>query len=267
MKHPGGPTVPLSEPEKEQRMVNAAIQEISNPENLKKVNLKAAYDFLQLNDLDLDENGFIIRQNGEYAAPYSFDVSVFRETESPVDNVFVEYFTPEKYYKEDEEMAEIERLHLSDLHSVFKDEDGTVHPVRDNVMSIEEFQKNTGMGFSVIMGWSDALTTVYEDSIEADVVIDSLGSDESNTWTLKCVSPGCEFNAPIEEWDGEPNAPVCPTCGENWKEEVTWCNSCDEWHRGIHFGGESIYATPICPNCGASTDELDINSHNELFEK
>lgn len=259
MKQPGGPTIPPSEPEVEERIIDAALDEIQSGNRPMKIHLTYVREILQEWGLDVDEEGFIIHTDtSEYSVPYVFDRELLRETvREEGETIFEAFFVP--VTSERVHGKTHERLHLSDLHSVIRASDGKAHPVRSSYFEVEEMWQELGRGFSPVMAWSPV---IRENAIleEADVKWISVGLESDEPLELSCFSPECGFSGVVEEWDGEETLPECPDCGGEWEEDISVCMACQEWHRGTHWSGDSIHSEPACPDCGAGVERLEKQS-------
>lgn len=265
MEQPDTPTVGPSEPEEKRQLVNAAINKATDPNTLKQVNLQAAYEYLYSRDFSLDESGFIIHQeSGEHAVPYIFSKEQFDQIDSPAEDPFDAYFVPMDSTEGRIAENTKERLHLSDLHAILYDSEGDPHPVTDDVFKIEQFHKNVGMMFETVMGWSSALQTAhvkgYENKVEVHFNTFPSEATGGESWEINCFAPECGFSGHPNDWDGEQNNPECPKCGNKWDENITVCMNCQEWHMGVEWNGDSIYAEPVCPNCGAGVEHHKIQT-------
>lgn len=259
---PQGPSISPSEPEKEQVIIDTVVEQMKDSETAKIINLRVAKEFLGLFGFDLDSNGFIT-DGEDFVRPYSFDRDAFRESEHPVDNVFKEFFKP--LNEENFPGRARDKVHLKDLHAIGK-LGGNVKLIVDDTFMIERFHAMTGLALTTIMGWSDAAENsgmLKGDQLQ--FVFDSLGSENHEMWEINCISPGCDFSAHPDDWEGAENEPECPQCGEKWEQVLTMCNGCDEWFRGHNIVGETMYASPVCPHCGASTDKLDMQTVYDLY--
>lgn len=240
------PTVEPSEPEREARLIEHALEKVSNPDCLKQVNLRAAYEKLRLMELDLDDEGFIVdADTGEYKTPHMFSDTLFDEVDQPSDDPFNAYFAS----RDDDSLHTLptqSRLHLKDLHSFYTDENGTVHPISSDSFQLERFHRATGVMSNVIMGWSELLIQPND----VDIHFSTFGSEfDESDWEIHCFGADCDFSAPPEDWNGDENEPECPSCGGQWSDKITVCTACQESHRGMNMVGEGMYSEPACPHC------------------
>lgn len=265
MKQPEGPTVSPSEPELVKRLVENAVDEITSGERPVKVQLSYVREVLQSVGLDVDEEGFIIfSESGEYSTPYVFERELLQtHIREEDETIFEAFFVPVTH--EDVHGHPYERLHLSDLHSVIHADDGKPHPVRSNYFEVEEVWKELERGFTPVMAWSPVIRENARLE-EADIQWVSLAHESEDPLELSCFSPDCEFTGKVGEWDGSDEVPECPDCGGKWEEDVSVCTACQEWHRGAHWDGDSIYAEPSCPECGAGVEFLEKQRRYDEFD-
>lgn len=257
METPDQPSVPMSEPEAEQRMMDEFTREAENGEfDGIKIHLPFAKEYLAEKGLDVDDEGFIIRSDtGEYAVPYVFVDDLVKEfTKDQDESVFDAFFRPvthEKVYGWDNE-----RIHLSDLHGVITTDDGKSHPVRDGHFDIAEFHARLETAFRVVMGWSDIMK---EENLDEHGRWLGYAKESEEDLTLTCMNSDCNYSGTLDSWDGDEYVePVCPDCGGVWdSDDITVCTICESWYWGTHFEGDTMYAEPACPNCKADMEYLE----------
>lgn len=223
---PTGPRVEASEPEKEQRLAEYALDKLSDGDFQRLVELSYVKDFLQEFGLDVDDDGYIIRMDsGEYATPYTFCRELVRETvQDDGESIADAFFVPETSERVIGRSSG--RLHLRDLHTVVSTDDGVAHPVRDDFFNIIEMKRTLGVRYMAVTAW----TSVLDSSIYEDSTFVSLGLESDEPLVLRCFNPECEFAGEVEEWDTENRKPMCPNCGGDWTEEIAVCTACQEWH-------------------------------------
>jgi|AntDeeMinimDraft_4_1070355.scaffolds.fasta_scaffold02399_5 hypothetical protein len=255
---PDTPTVHPSEPEQERRLLDSAIEAMGDNSSRRFIGLHSIRDTLVHVGLDVDDNGFIIeKETGEYATPYAYSPDAFRQIESPVDNPLDAYYRPE----ENVTLCILSKgcVHLSDLHTV-NIVDGKPRPVRDDKMPLAEMHRETGMAFSVVTQWSDALDLIDAGDFPGpDVHLNHPGLADHSI-TLNCLR--CEFTGDPDEWDGKEDAPECPDCGGPWDTRgMEICTACQttHWWEDIDHGGR--YGGPNCPECGAGHETLESQTH------
>lgn len=266
MEGPDQPMVPRSEPETEQRVAEVMIEKIENKEfDGIKIGLPYAREYLQEHGLDIDEDGFIISsETGEYVTPYTFvDELVKEHVKGEDESIFDAFFRPvthERVYGWDNE-----RLHLSDLHSVIRTEDGESHPVRDDAFNISALYARLETGFNVVMGWSDL---IKNEGIDENGNWLHISKESEESTVLNCQNPNCGFSARISEWDdNEDDHICCPECHGPWDDKnITVCTICGHWYWGTNYSGESIYAEPTCANCGCDMSHLERISRYDDVE-
>lgn len=265
MESPTEPTIPMTRPETTNRIADFLKRQITNGESIAIISPSYIGDTLAAVGLDVDADGFIVRaETGDYAVPKGFSPSVFRETDTVSDNPLVDYFvttdgTDEPFIRERS------RLHITDLHSVTTGKDTVAYPIPDDMMMLDELHQKVGIAFSAVTSWSDGVEAVtrFVDE-DARVRIDIPAENEIH---LSCFSPRCSYESPASEWAGTTDDPRCPECGESWTSDVTVCLDCQNWHRGTHYEGDAYYTTPSCPDCGADTDRLDIQTRYTDFSE
>lgn len=278
MNGPSGPSVPMSEPERELRIVEKVMEAFQNGEfDGMIIQLPSARDYLGTYNLDVDDEGFIIEsETGEYATPYVFVDELVREyTKDEDESIFNAFFRPvtdEKVYGWN---WDIPRMHLSDLHAIIPPDElsGEVGgPVRDGTLDMAKLYARLETGFGVVTGWSDL---IKKEGIHEDSRCIRVGKRSEKTLNLNCLSAECSYSAPLSEWDGdEYSSPVCPECGGEWDSQgITVCTVCESWYWGTYFAGESIYAEPVCANCGVDMEYLEqvhrmdeVKDYSELVE-
>lgn len=272
MERPNEPSVPPSEPEAERRIVEGVLNSAKNGKfDGILIHLPFVREYLQEMGLDVDSDGFIIdAETGEYSVPYTFvDELVQEYVKDEDESVFDAFFRPvthDRVYGWDNK-----RLHLSDLHTVIKTEDGA-HPVRDDSFDIAEFHATLETGFSVMMGWSDI---VKKENITENGQWLAFAKESDSELELNCLNPNCNYSGSPTSWDGDEHIePECPDCGGKWDSDgITVCTICEHWYWGTHFAGESVYAEPACANCGEDMEYLErvhrydnVTSFEELVE-
>lgn len=255
MQRPTGPSIEPSDPEKEQQEYEAIKRLIKSNSVPKIISLPQARDSLLNSDLDIDENGFIIDESGEFVEPYAFSKEKFEEIPSPVDDPINEYFIPE--YEIDLIGAK-NKVHLSDMHSVYRFDDG-MHPIRDNEINLIQFLEYTGFTFTVVTGWSNALHLV--ERAEAKPI--QIKVEPENPVDLTCFE--CGFTGEVTEWEGDVDKDKrCPNCGRLWKTYGTeQCENCGTDNRWEDITGDDeekvdMYWEPYCEKCGSGHEELTL---------
>lgn len=257
------PSVPVSEPEQEHRVIESLADLMTDDEARRVIGLECIRDTLIEAGLDVDDNGFIVRKDtGEYATPYAYDPDAFQEIPSPVDDPLDAYFSPE----EDVSLCILSkgRMHLTDLHTI-NYVDGEPRPVRDDKMMLQQMMGEIGFAFNTVTQWSDALDLVDQDMVPGPNIHLNHPALSEHTLTLTCIR--CEFTGEPSEWDGEEDAPECPECGGPWDtrglEICTACQTTHWWEDLDHSGG--MYGEPTCPDCDAGVQHLESQTHYDLF--
>lgn len=249
------PTIPMSEPEKERRLMDAALDAMTSTEARRIISLTNILDTLHGADLTVDDDGFIIRQEtGEYATPYMYSRDAFKEIESPVDDPLATYARPETEVTECILSQGI--IHLADLHTVTYI-DGTAYPVRDDKMALVQMHGEIGFMYTTVTQWSDSKDLIDNDAFPGPNVIVSHDGLADEIVTLTCH--GCAFTGTPDQWAGDEDDPECPDCGGDWRtrglEHCTECNTTHYWEDIDH--GTTQYCTPSCPDCNADHMKLE----------
>lgn len=263
MERPNSPSVEPSEPEKEKRMMDSAVDEIKTASRRRKVHLSFVRDTLLEVGLDVDDEGFIVdEETGDYAVPYQFSRDRVREYVKDEDeSVFDAFFVPTN---DDNVYRQKDRLHLSDMHATLILENGDAHPVPDDWFELSKFHAALETGFPSVTAWSDLVRDGKLDGSSGWISIE-ISSDAP--LELNCFGPECNYSGSVSEWEGEIDDPECPECEGNWDEHITVCMACQEWHWGTNFEGESRYAEPACPDCGAGVAHLEQQTRYDEFEE
>jgi hypothetical protein len=263
MENPTGPSVEPSEPEVKQQLVDACIDRLDTPGVPTIIGIGVVRDTLLEVGLDVNEDGFIIDvETGEMVEPYAYSPDKFREIESPVEDPLAEYFYPES---ETELLINPkEQIHLSELHSVYPI-DGAARPIRDDSMALTKCLVDTGVSFSSVCKWSNALQIVTENSKQ----VLTISIDGENLVNLNCLD--CGFRGLHTEWvrDDEDNL-RCPDCNCLWKTlGIEICTACQKKHRWEDITADSdettSYWEPSCPNCDAGLNFLHKQTRSSEF--
>lgn len=255
---PQTPSVPPSEPEAERQFAKKAVEK-ADEEGIKVISLEAASEYLYRYWLHIDENGFIKTEDDEYAVPYVFEENLMEESDEPADNIFNDYFKPLTECPEYTTPDYSEKIHLTDLVTIFTDEDGTPHPVKDDLFIAEKMYKRTGLVYNTVTAWSSVYKRfAFGEGLQEleSLRIATYGNDDAPTLKLTCLHPDCDKPKELSLWEGDVNDPECPDCGGRWLESRTECTECGEWHWGTNMSGGGMYAEPICPNCPAGMESL-----------
>lgn len=278
MKGPNKPTVQPSEPEIERMLAKSAINKVKN-DGFDGIQVYLPYleSYLQYHSLTLDNNGYIIHQsNGEHAVPYVFvDDLVCEKVKGDNESFFDAFFRPvthEKVHGWNEE-----RIHATDLHSVIKTDDGKSHPIRDGVFEIGDMHASLESRFKIVTGWSDIVKkhNIDENGQWLGVAKGFDESNKNNTLNINCMNPDCGYSGEISSWNGnEHTDPECPECDGKWDSDgISLCTICGSWYWGRNYQGETIYAEPVCANCGEDMEYIeritrydDINSFEQVIE-
>lgn len=271
MKQPNTPSISPSEPEIEKTLMKEAMEKISN-DNFAgiKINLPYLKQYLHEHNLDTDSNGFIIdKESGEYSTAYIFVEDLISEyVKDDEESIFDAFFRPvtdERVHSWSET-----RVHITDLHSVITTSDGCSHPIKDDSFDIAKLHAHLETGFKFVMGWSDL---IQKDNIDENgqwlaISKDPFGSNEQKEeMNLNCLNPECGYNDYISNWNGNQHTdPECPDCGGKWNSEgISVCTICENWYWGTNFEGESIYAEPVCANCGADMEYIErVSRYDEV---
>lgn len=255
---PPSPTVPPSEPEREKQFVKNTIKKAAE-ERLQVIELSAAAEYLYKYNLHLDEDGFLRNSENEYAVPYIFQEKLLDETDSPADDVFNDYFKPLTDCPEYTDPTYSEKIHLTDLVTIFVDEEETPHPVKDDVFAAEKLFKRTGLLYTTVTSWSSVYNRFgFGEGLQdlKTLQVRTYGLEKAPKLKLNCMNTDCGYRSEYSDWDGEDNDPVCPDCGGEWLETINECTNCGEWHWGVNMDGDGIYAEPVCPHCSAGMEAL-----------
>lgn len=279
MERPSTPSVEASEPEKEQAVVDAILEGLKDGEIPRVMDFPAVRAWLQSAGLDIDSDGFIITQDtGEYAEPYAFSKDAFNETDSPVDDPIASYTRPETEI--DWVIGAKERLHLSDLHSIYPNSDGEgAHPVRDDTMNLRDMIRKTGMTYLTVTAWSDGADLV--EAAENPPVLVQSSSDDTDTDELELNCFDCGYRGSHEAWERDEACSRgtlrCPECNCLWKNfSIDTCTACQTTHRweditpdddGDEDAAGAMYWEPSCPECGADSSYLHSESRYKSFSE
>lgn len=273
MKRPTEPSISPSEPEVENRLVNEAINKIKNGEfDGIEIYLPYAKKFLHEHNLDIDEDGFLIDlDTGDYSVPYVFvDELVNEYVKDDNESVFDAFFRPvtdDRVYGWNDK-----RVHLTDLHAVITTDNGRSHPICDHSFDIAEFHAKLETRHRVIMGWSDL---VKKEDLNKNGQWLGIAKESEENLNINCINPDCNYRGCISSWHGDINtSPECPDCNGKWDSDgISVCTICESWYWGTHYEGESIYAEPVCANCGADMEYIErvsrydnINGFESLVE-
>ena len=250
MQTPSSPSIEPSEPEKQQRVTEKSIQLLNDPHTLKIVTLKSIRTCLGGVGLDVDSDGFIVTaEEKAYVEPYAFDSATFNATDEPSDNPFKTYYNPERTVENI--IVPKERLHLTDLHAVYVC-DGNPRIVRDNRVNLREALTQTGVTFSTVTKWSNALDLVRD----ADEQTVEISMESERPLSLTCLD--CEYRGTVTSWN-QGDSICCPECNCPWDcLSVRTCTSCQTQHRWDERteADTGEYWTPSCPDCGAGPSSL-----------
>lgn len=287
---PPTPSVPLSEPEREQRYIDAISEKIQDDSVAKRFCIRVGYAHLWLDSygLSIDDDGFIINaDSGEFVVPYSYNSRLIPNGDvdiNTMDNISV-LFEPKCT-----EDGVVNRIHLSNMYSIIVTDDGDAHPIVSNIIDYDMFEQQTGQTFLNVAAWSStAQSKIFNsDDSPENVLSIVLGSDAAqfeersdiftegeNTvseFKLTCPNPNCEYTDSAGFWECTEHVPYCPECEYSWADTVTFCSSCNRHHSGTVWPSDvfdtegSVYDTPICPyeDCQAGDEKLEMLSRKEL---
>ena len=196
-----GPQIPKTEPEKEEELVQQLAS--SYDERIELVGINAIELFLSEIELTIDENGFIINADDEYATSAEFDMSLFKENTSVSNDPLSDYFS----------VGSNKRVHLSNLYSV-NVIDGTAYPIEDDWKNIKQFHDSTGITFPVITLWSKNIRQLPNN--QKSIVFRE--HPESKPLTITC--PYCNYASMTSDWNIEEKTMsesiYCPECKSCW---------------------------------------------------
>lgn len=258
---PPTPTVPPSEPEQERRLLEEALNTITEETTRRVMGLHNVRDLLLDGGLDVDEHGFIVdADSGEAVTPYTFSGDAFEEIPSPVDNPLEAYFRPETEVS----MCIVpkDRLHLKDLHAVTQI-DGESKPVRDDSITLSRLHAHTGIAFNTVTMWSNCLDLVETE--DPQLFMNHPGMAD-NKLTLNCIR--CEYTGITDEWVGEDDTAECPDCGGPWKTRgLEICTACQttHWWDDIDHVGSGMHSEPRCPDCEAGPRYLEGQTPYNMY--
>lgn len=262
MNGPTGPSVEPSEPEKEQQMMDSVMELMKDGATPRLIGINQVRDFLRGAELDIDDDGFIVdMETGDFVEPYSFSREAFKEIPSPVEDPLAAYCRPETECSWI--IGEKERLHLSDLHTVYMF-DGEAHPVRDDKMNLLRLGEATGLTYSMVCEWSDAIDLLED----ADIVVDFSALEGEYEVILNCFE--CEYEGAPDSWEEDDECERgtlrCPECSCLWEVfNIEVCTACQTSHRWEDVtpddeseeAGSAMYWEPSCPECGAGQNFLE----------
>jgi len=246
---PDCPSIEPSEPEKEMRLVETIINSIPNPNVPKIIRIDSAHDYLESGGLTVDENGFIIDdETKEYVEPYAFSEDKFMENTEVADNMFDEYFVP---LSKTSVVKNTEKIHLTDLYTIHTF-DGEVHPVKDDLFNLSKMIRNTGVTFSTVVGWSDALHFIEE----SDVPSIYWGKDSAVDMHLNCFGSHCNYTGSVTDWErDDKDEIICPNCGTLWDTRgIYYCSECDDKYQSENVRMSSYSGEVSCKECNNNLD-------------
>lgn len=271
---PARPTVPASQPELEQRVIEEVNAILTQEDARHVLYPEVIHEYLLEFNLDTDENGFIIRANtGEHVPPYKFDADKYSaDTHSTDDDESTERDNTElsEYFVAETEKEWVDddlSIHLSNLHG-FIISDGDGYPVSDYVMDLERFRGLTGSFFTITTAWSSMHSFGRgNDDLLTNIHVKKTKNNGEHEKPLHCFN--CGFNGCVNEWDSASEV----DCGEvkaetelrerleeieeqTGNDEPTGDDDSDD----VVIDDEELrknavmFDDPVCPECHAKWD-------------
>lgn len=262
MDSPDKPSVPLSEPEKEEQFYQQVKSELHDSSRPLLININAIKGFLSQCSLSIDEDGFIVdSESGEFVEPYNFSQSKFEDSESPADDPLKSYLAPESEC--DDIIMDREKAHITDLHTIQRI-GNSFYPIRDESMALRQMAHAVGVTFRIVFKWSNCVSLVTD---SAEMVIEYNLPDEEQQ-ELKCLA--CEYTAAATEWTQEGDTVKCPNCTADWTmNSLEVCTACQHVFPFSEMTDEesSMYWEPHCPECNADHTKLHSQDRYTTFEE
>lgn len=260
---PNGPRVPASEPEQEQRIFQAALDEIRSENRITVFCIEAFESFLNGSGLTITDNGFIIAsETGEEVTPYTYSHNAFANHDDVSDKHLIDYFEPANTVRDF--IPERDRLHITDVHGFVPGTENTPHqhPVPDDTLTITRYNKEIGCVLPAVTAWSSLWNSwkAHEDTFTTGNFVMKTPLT-GNPPELTCLR--CDFTAPQPEWRTEPrndvqdigygNVHFCPECDCQWDtNSISTCTNCgtESSAEELDYIGDGLHVESRCPHCG-----------------
>lgn len=250
---PPGPSIEPSEPEKEIKLVETIIKAIPNPDVPKIISIDSAHDYLKSAGLNVNDNGFVVnKKTGEYVEPYAFSRDEFRKTTEVADNPFDEYFVP---LSETPVVKNTNKIHLSDVHTIHTF-DGSIHPVKDDLFNLSKMARSTGITFSTVTEWSDAIHFVTDTNVPPIY----WAKESDIDMNLNCFGADCDYSGGVSTWEKNDDI-ICPECKTLWDTRGIYnCSECGDTFQSENVIMDEYSGIVSCPNCNSEIGHDNIQT-------